>query len=99
MYNLGGLLREQGEAEEAEEWFGKAVAAGDTAAMVNLGVLLREQGRDGEAEEWYRKAAAAGLRGRAWRSLLAVVPGVAYARCGARCSARCRGGIRRGSWA
>ncbi len=54
------LLGEQGEENQAVQWYRRAADAGDAAAMVNLGALLRKQGKEDQAEQWYRKAADAG---------------------------------------
>ncbi|MGW5049775.1 tetratricopeptide repeat protein [Actinokineospora sp. NPDC004072] len=59
-YNLGVLFVETGRAEEAERFFRRAAAAGETDAMYNLGVLFVETGRVEEAERFFRRAAAAG---------------------------------------
>ncbi|WP_420162232.1 tetratricopeptide repeat protein [Nocardiopsis sp. CNT-189] len=61
MFKLGFLLKQQGEKEEAEQWYRKAIAADGThaLAMNNLGHLLEQRGEAGEAEQWYRKAIAA----------------------------------------
>ena len=60
MVNLGALLGEQGEEDQAMQWYRKAGNAGNTSAMVSLGVLLRKQGKEDQAMQWYRKAADAG---------------------------------------
>jgi tetratricopeptide (TPR) repeat protein len=51
---------EQGEVDDAEQWYRKAAGAGDTDAMFNLATLLRKQGKERQAEQWFRKAADAG---------------------------------------
>ncbi len=60
MVNLGALLAEQGEDDQAMRWYRKAAGAGNTSAMVNLAALLAEQGEEDQAMRWYRKAASAG---------------------------------------
>ncbi|EHM30650.1 hypothetical protein SPW_0984 [Streptomyces sp. W007] len=40
MFNLGNLLRERGDLDGAEYWYGRAAAAGVAEAAENL-VLLR----------------------------------------------------------
>lgn len=45
MSDLGALLVEHGELEEAETWFRKAIAAGDSDAMNNLSELLNDRDR------------------------------------------------------
>ena len=54
------LLGQQGEEEQAVQWYRKAADSGDVAAMVNVGALLRKQGKEDQAMQWYRKAADAG---------------------------------------
>ncbi|MET9243860.1 tetratricopeptide repeat protein [Nonomuraea sp. NPDC003709] len=64
MYNLGILHEEQGQVEEAREWFLRAVESGhqDSApqAMVVLGIVENEQGRTQKAGEWFLRAAESG---------------------------------------
>jgi len=50
---------EQGEPDQAEQWYRKAADAGNTNAMVNLGLLLRKRGQADLAEQWWRRAADA----------------------------------------
>jgi uncharacterized protein len=59
-FNLGVLLGEEGQPEEAEYWYRKAIDAGHSGAAFDLADLLRKQGRLKEAEPWYRKAIDAG---------------------------------------
>src|SRR6202042_3988336 len=56
------LLGQQGEEEQAVQWYRKAADAGNADAMVNLGALLAERGEEDQAVQWYRKAADAGRR-------------------------------------
>lgn len=53
-------LSEQGEQDQAVQWYRKAADAGDVTAMISLGALLRKQGKKDQAMQWYRKAADAG---------------------------------------
>src|SRR4051794_21454177 len=53
MSNLGYLLEERGEVEEAEGWYRRGADAGDGKAMSNLGYLLEKRGEVEEAERWY----------------------------------------------
>jgi TPR repeat protein len=46
---LGELLGRQDHADQAEQWYRKAAAAGDTRAMRKLGDLLTEHGYTDEA--------------------------------------------------
>jgi TPR repeat protein len=56
------LPGDQGEKDQAVQWYRKAADAGDADAMVNLGALLAEQGEEDQAALWYRKAADARRR-------------------------------------
>ena len=60
MSNLGVVLAERGEEDEAEQWYRQAAANGRASAMYNLGNLLKRRGEQDEAEQWYRQASAAG---------------------------------------
>jgi Flp pilus assembly protein TadD len=60
MNNLGVLLKQRGELDEAETWHRRAADNGHTDAMNNLGVLLHERGELDEAETWHRRVDAAG---------------------------------------
>lgn len=55
-----GLLGDEGEEDQAVQWYRKAADAGNVAAMVSLGALLRKQDKEDQAMQWYRKAADAG---------------------------------------
>jgi TPR repeat protein len=66
MRDLGILLANEldpPDLDQAQEWYRKAIAAGNTECMRDLGILLAERldppDLDG-AQEWYRKAIAAG---------------------------------------
>jgi uncharacterized protein len=59
-FNLGVLLSEKGQLEEAKTWYRKAIDAGHSGGAFDLADLLRKQGRLEEAELWYRKAIDAG---------------------------------------
>jgi tetratricopeptide (TPR) repeat protein len=56
--NLGGILLERGDLEQAEQRFEAAVRSkGDFPdALDNLGIVRQRQGRLGEAESYYREA-------------------------------------------
>ncbi|MEV0773798.1 tetratricopeptide repeat protein, partial [Nocardia salmonicida] len=58
--NLGFLLEQRGDLDEAEAWFRTAIEAGDNDAMTNLGLLLERRGDLVEAEAWFRTAIEAG---------------------------------------
>ncbi|MFD4653806.1 tetratricopeptide repeat protein [Streptomyces sp. NPDC058441] len=60
MHNLGFLLEEQGDTEDARTWYTRAADAGETDAMNNLGLLLKRQGDIEGARTWYTRAADAG---------------------------------------
>ena len=49
MVNLGLLYMEQGEPNQAKEWYRKAADAGNTNAMDHLGLLHVEQGEPDQA--------------------------------------------------
>ena len=52
MFNLGVILGERGELEEAEAFYREAAEAGDADAMVNLAVVLEQRGEVEEADAW-----------------------------------------------
>lgn len=58
--NLGVLLVERNDLEEAETWLYKAAGAGNSHAMLNLGIYLAGGLAHQEAVTWLRKAAGAG---------------------------------------
>jgi uncharacterized protein len=60
-YNLGLLLQQRDELEEAEHWWRRAANAGLHDAEYNLGLLLQQRDDLEEAEHWLRRAANAGL--------------------------------------
>jgi len=60
-FNLGVLLREQGDIEGAEAAWRRADERGDPTPTFNLGVLLREQGDIEGAEAALRRARQRGL--------------------------------------
>ncbi|MFJ8586008.1 hypothetical protein ACIRD2_15285 [Streptomyces sp. NPDC093595] len=60
--NLGVLLENHGETDEARTWYEKGFALGDAYGAFRLARLL-EKDRPGEAAAWLRKAAAAGHPG------------------------------------
>lgn len=59
--NLGRLLHESGEVEQAAQHYRRALAArpGDCTAAFNLGTALEDLQRDAEAIETYQRAVAA----------------------------------------
>jgi uncharacterized protein len=59
MHTLGTLLYDRGELGEAEQWWRKAAAAGNTDVLPLLANLLKNQGKGGEAWRWRRKAIVA----------------------------------------
>ncbi|MEE1738926.1 tetratricopeptide repeat protein [Streptomyces sp. BE147] len=59
-WQVGSLLHDWEQPEEAEKWYGKAVAQGDARAMNNLALIRDEAGAKEEAERLYRQAAEAG---------------------------------------
>ncbi|WP_432586464.1 tetratricopeptide repeat protein [Streptomyces sp. HD1123-B1] len=61
VYGIG--LGNRGAYSEAVHWLGKAVAAGDTSAMVVLGTLHMDLGNLEEAERHFRRAADRGHAG------------------------------------
>ena len=60
MVNQGLALYEDGELEEAIEWFSRAADRGDAEAAYNAGVALQDLGRLEEALESYRRAVECG---------------------------------------
>lgn len=46
--NLGLLLSDRGQAEQAEQWYRKAPDAGDARAKANLRNLLAEEGQQNQ---------------------------------------------------
>ena len=58
--NLGGILLERGEVEEARRRFEAALAAAPDfpEALVNMGLVAEHEGKLGEAEARYRRALA-----------------------------------------
>ncbi|WP_435228487.1 tetratricopeptide repeat protein [Streptomyces sp. Tue6028] len=60
MFNLGNLLRQQGDAEGVRTWFSRGAEAGDTRAMFNLGNLLNHEDDTDGARTWFSCAAEAG---------------------------------------
>lgn len=60
MYNLGLLLRDDGDTATAEEWLTRGAEAGGTEAMSGLGILLADADRAAESEAWLAKGAGAG---------------------------------------
>ena len=71
MLNLGVVLLQRGERDEAEQWYRASLAAGLLEAEVNLGTLYRQRGMPGEARRWYQRAADRGdlLAERALREM------------------------------
>jgi TPR repeat protein len=62
MNNLGLLLLEGGDVEEAKRWFARAAKAGSWPAMNNYGVVLLRLHQFEQAERWFRRSARAGNR-------------------------------------
>ncbi|TVZ03535.1 sel1 repeat family protein [Trebonia kvetii] len=60
MHTLGELHEEEGNTEQAEEWYRQAAHNGETRAMDRLARLLDKTGRQDQAEQWYRRAADSG---------------------------------------
>ena len=60
LLNLGILLKEKGDLDGAEEFYRRAIEAGDTKAMAALSILLRTQDHPDEADEWMQRARKAG---------------------------------------
>ncbi|MFI1239265.1 tetratricopeptide repeat protein, partial [Nocardia salmonicida] len=60
MTNLGILVRQRGDLDEAETWYRRAAENGNRSAMARLGFLLEQRGDLEEAETWYRHAAGDG---------------------------------------
>ena len=58
--NLGALLLEEGDLDNANDAIRTAIRLGHTPALTLLGSLYQLSGQDGEAEHWYRKAIDAG---------------------------------------
>ncbi|MEV0098028.1 caspase family protein, partial [Nocardia sp. NPDC050789] len=52
MTNLGQLLEQRGQLDEAEAWYRRAADAGEPVAMTNLGQLLEQHGKMSEAGPW-----------------------------------------------
>jgi tetratricopeptide (TPR) repeat protein/DNA-binding XRE family transcriptional regulator len=63
MYDLGKLLLQRRQTEDAEHWLRKAAEVGHSSAMLNLGRLVRDRGHVGDAEHWFRLSAEAGHPG------------------------------------
>jgi TPR repeat protein len=42
--------------KKAVDWYRRAIALGNTAALGNMGILRRDQGRFGLAAHWFRRA-------------------------------------------
>ncbi|WP_052411102.1 sel1 repeat family protein [Streptomyces sp. NRRL S-118] len=61
--NLGVLLENHGDTDEARTWYEKGFALGDAYGAFRLARLLEKEGRPGEAAAWLRKAAGAGHPG------------------------------------
>ncbi len=59
-FNLAILYKEQGKADQAEEYYLKAIAQGHVGALFNLAILYQEQGEADQAEAYYLKAIAQG---------------------------------------
>ena len=60
MSNLGRVLAQRGQLDEAEMWLRRAGDTGDTTALLDLGRILAQHGRLDEAEMWLRRAVDAG---------------------------------------
>ncbi|MFC9090670.1 tetratricopeptide repeat protein [Nocardiopsis dassonvillei] len=56
MNRVGYWARSVGRIDEAEAWYQKAAATGNTNSLVNLGIIMSDRGEDDKAEEFYRKA-------------------------------------------
>ena len=54
------LLKGKGDLDGAEQFYRRAIEAGDTDAMVALSILLRTQGRTDEADDWMQRALESG---------------------------------------
>lgn len=54
------LLQERGDPDGAEQWYRRAIGAGNPVAMSHLGALLQERGDLDGAERLWRRAADAG---------------------------------------
>ena len=54
------LLKEKGDLDGAEQFYRRAIEAGDTKAMVALSILLHTQGRTDETDAWMQRAREAG---------------------------------------
>jgi TPR repeat protein len=61
MNDLGVVLAELDREEEAEEWFKRAAAEGDSFGMYNVARQAERRGRTTEARAWYQKARDAGF--------------------------------------
>lgn len=59
-YELGERALRFGAIEQAEQFYGQAIAAGDTVGYWALAILLEKQGRSIDAEAAWRSALAAG---------------------------------------
>jgi hypothetical protein len=57
--NLGFLLLERGDIDQAEAWFRRGAEGGDALAATNLGLLMTESD-PAEAEHWLRRGAETG---------------------------------------
>ncbi|WBB64346.1 tetratricopeptide repeat protein [Streptomyces sp. WMMC500] len=56
MNRLGIILKTNGRADEAADWFRRAGEAGNNDAMANLAMYLMSQGRNEEAAQWFERA-------------------------------------------
>ena len=54
------LLKGKGDLDGAEQFYRRAIEAGDTDAMVALSILFRTQGRTDEADDWMQRALESG---------------------------------------
>jgi len=62
MNDLGRLLREKGDLDEAEIWYRRGTETDNPSAMAGLGYVLMAKDDFEEAEVWLRRAAEAGRR-------------------------------------
>ncbi|MGW9555462.1 tetratricopeptide repeat protein [Nocardiopsis sp. NPDC055551] len=60
MNRVGYWAQSKGLIDEAEEWYKKAAAAGNTNSLVNLGSIMAERGDYALAEDFYQQAVTAG---------------------------------------
>ena len=54
------LLEENRRSVEAEQWFRRAIKAGDSNAIYHLGLLCKPTARVEEALRWFQRAAQSG---------------------------------------